>query len=277
MPHEECPGLGRALMAEALGTMLIVVAGCGVVATAVCTGAQVGLWQVAVVWGAGVAVAIHCTAGASGAHLNPAVTLAFWLVRPAAQGLTAARALAYTGAQLAGAVVGGVAQLALFGDVLTAYESQRGIVRGTAASVVTASAFGEYFPNPGFVGAPFAPESVTVAQALFVEAWGTLLLAFVIFALTHPRNPGPARNGLVPGLIGLTVAVLISLYAPFTQAGWNPARDLGPRLVAALAGWGSIALPGPQSGFWIYILGPCIGAPIGAFLAEHVLFGNPRG
>ncbi len=52
-------------------------------------------------------------------------------------------------------------------------------------------------------------------------------------------------------LIGLTVAMLISVLAPLTQAGLNPARDFGPRLVALWAGWDSVAIPGPRNGFWV--------------------------
>jgi glycerol uptake facilitator protein len=73
--------LHRALAREIAGTYLLVLFGTGAVAAAVLTGAQVGLWQVAVVWGFGVTLAISCTAAASGAHLNPAVTLAFALHR----------------------------------------------------------------------------------------------------------------------------------------------------------------------------------------------------
>jgi glycerol uptake facilitator-like aquaporin len=65
--------------------------------------------------------------------------------------------------------------------------------------------------------------------------------------------------------------VLISLFAPITQAGWNPARDFGPRVVAFLAGWGDIAIPGPRNGFWVYIVGPLVGGPIGAAVYDLAL------
>lgn len=67
------------------------------------------------------------------------------------------------------------------------------------------------------------------------------------------------------------MAVLISLYAPLNQAGFNPARDFGPRIVAAFAGWGEVAIPGPQGGFWTYILGPLFGAPIGGAVYDFVI------
>lgn len=67
------------------------------------------------------------------------------------------------------------------------------------------------------------------------------------------------------------MAVLISIFAPLTQAGWNPARDLGPRLVAFFAGWRTIAIPGPSAGFWVYIVGPLVGGPLGAAVYEWLL------
>jgi len=70
-----------ALVGEVLGTFLLVLFGTGSVACAVLTGALQGLWQVAVVWGFGVTIAIYCSAALSGAHLNPAVSLAFALLR----------------------------------------------------------------------------------------------------------------------------------------------------------------------------------------------------
>ena len=132
--------------------------------------------------------------------------------------------------------------------------------------------FGEYFPNPAIYGTgPDAAALISPAGAAFVEGFGTAILALVIFSLTDQRNAGLSTKNMTPLLIGFTVAALISLFAPLTQAGWNPARDFGPRIVAFLAGWGSIAIPGPSNGFWVYIVGPMIGAPVGAAVHEFLL------
>ena len=150
----------------------------------------------------------------------------------------------------------------LFSPFIDRFEMANGIVRGAEGSQKSAMAFGEYFPNP----AMFDSLTVSPLHAFAVEAFGTAILAMVIFALTDRRNAGIPTNGMVPFFIGFTVAALISLFAPITQAGWNPARDFGPRIVAAFAGWGEIAIPGPEGGFWVYILGPLVGAPIGALI-----------
>lgn len=264
------PPLGHALVGEAVGTFLLVLFGAGAVAAAVLTGAQVGLWQVAVVWGFGVALAIYCSAAASGAHLNPAVSLAFALWRPS--GFPWRRLLPYWGAQLAGAVLAGCAVAALFGPFIARFEAAKGIVRGAPGSELSAMVFGEYFPNPALFGTDAAARAlVSPLQAALVEAFGTAVLLFVIFALTDPGNRAAPTAHLVPFFVGFTVAALISLFAPLTQAGWNPARDLGPRLVALALGWGVVAVPGPEGGFWAYIAGPLLGGPLGAGLYQGLL------
>lgn len=257
-------------IAECIGTMFIVIFGVGSVCSAVLTNSLTGLWQVAVVWGFGVALAICSTASVSGAHLNPAVSLAMALFRP--NDFPFRKLLPYWFAQYLGGIIGGAFNLLLYGPQFEFFEAENGIVRGEPSSVVTASAFGEYFPNPGFTSI-IGRDVVSPAFAMMVEAWGTGILMFVILALTDPRQKLIHNKEMLPFYIGFTVAVLISLYAPLTQAGWNPARDFGPRVVAALAGWGRIAIPGPRNGFWVYIIGPKIGAPLGALLYDVLI--NP--
>jgi glycerol uptake facilitator protein len=260
----------RALVAEAAGTYLLVLFGTGSVAAAVLTGAQAGLWQVAVVWGFGVALAIFVSARHSGAHLNPAVTLAFALTRRGA--FPWGRVLPYCGAQLAGAVLAGATVAAAFWPFLLRFEAREGLVRGQPGSERAAMVFGQYFPNPALFGTDAAARAlVSPLTATLVEAFGTAVLVFVIFALTDPDNRAAPGANLAPFFTGFTVAVLISLFAPITQAGWNPARDLGPRLVALALGWGEIAVPGPRWGFLAYLIGPLLGGPIGGWLYTVLL------
>ena len=264
-----------AFAGETAGTYLLVLFGIGSVSAAVVTGAQVGLWQVAVVWAFGVALAIYASAGLSGAHLNPAVSLAFAIFRRGEFGF---RDLPlYWTAQTAGAILAGLTALAIFAPFIARFEADGGIVRGAAGSERSAMVFGEYFPNPAIYGTGAdAAALISPLGAALVEGFGTAVLAFVIFALTDRRGGVSLEvKPFAPLLIGFTVAALISLFAPLTQAGWNPARDFGPRLVAYFAGWGEIAVPGPRGGFWAYIAGPMLGAPIGAALHELLMKALP--
>lgn len=110
-------------------------------------------------------------------------------------------------------------------------------------------------------------DPVTTATAFFAETFGTGVLAFVIFCLTNPKSDVQVKKVFVPPLIGATVGALICVIAPLTQAGFNPARDFGPRIVAWLAGWKGVAF----TKWWLYVLAPVVGAPIGAALAEKLL------
>lgn len=257
-------------IAEVIGTWLMVFAGTSAVAAAVLTGAQVGLWQVAVVWALGVALAIYLTGAVSGAHLNPAVSLAFAIFRP--KDFPVRMLLPYWASQLLGAVLAGLSVLLLYGSFIRRFEAEQGLLRGEPGSQLSSMMFGEYFPNPGVAGTGEAAQAlVSPLAAAAVEAVGTGILVLMIFALVDRRNSSLPVKYLAPILIGLTVALVISMLAPLTMGGWNPARDFGPRLVAFFAGWGEVAIPGPAGGFWAYIVGPLIGGPIGAAVYEFLL------
>jgi glycerol uptake facilitator protein len=236
--------------------------GCGSVAVSVLFGAHPGLMPVALAWGIGVALAIYLTRHLSCAHLNPAVSLAMVI----GGRMTARRLPVYVAAQFAGAILAGLAIYGLFGPSIASYETAHGIVRGTAASAKTAMMFGEYYPPPG------GNAVVSLLLAISAEAVGTFLLVLLIFALTEGCNLGRPDAGLAPVFIGLTVTSIICLIAPLTQAGLNPARDLGPRLVAWQMGWGSAAFPDQVGGFFhVYVVGPLLGGAAAALVFVGVL------
>src|SRR5579885_1000293 len=268
--------------AEALGTILLVLFGCGAVHAAVLTGAQSGLWQVAVVWAVAIMVAVYVVGGVSGAHINPAITVAL-----AAWGRFPWREVPpYVAGQLAGAFVAAALLFALFHGFLERKEQQQGVLRGEPGSEITAMCYGEYYPNPGDLGAgkePYDPEAhdkyrglVGMPTAFLAELVGTAILALAVFALTDDRNRTAPLGPLAPVFIGLTVGILISVIAPLTQACFNPARDFGPRLFACLAGWGRVAIPGPNgAGFaTVYLLAPTAGAVLGGGLYVKLI--RPR-
>lgn len=245
---------------EMLGTAILVFFGCGAVAAGVLFNAHAGLWQVAMIWGAGVALAIYATRHLSCAHLNPAVSLAM----VAAGRMRPSKLPAYLAGQFLGAFAAAALLYLLFADSIAHFEMVNAIVRGEPGSVRTAMIFGEFFPNPGFGEAAV----VTAATAFLAEAAGTFALVFMIFSLTEGCNVGRPGDALAPLFIGATVAIIIAVLAPLTQAGLNPARDLSPRLFSLLAGWGEAALP---SGFLtVYVLGPLAGAVTASLIFTRV-------
>src|SRR5438132_842186 len=266
-------------LAEVLGTFLLVFFGCGAVHVAILTGALAGLWQVAMVWAVAIMLAVYVVGGISGAHINPAITLTLavwgrfrWPDVPF-----------YVLGQVGGAFLAAATLFMLYGPYLAEKEQEKQVIRGQPGSEITAMCYGEYFPNPGRLAAAASAyrrddharlnELVSEPAAFAAELLGTLILALVVFAVTDERNSAAPAGRLAPVFIGLTVAVLIAVIAPLTQACFNPARDFGPRLFAALAGWGTIALPGPRgTGFLtVYILAPLLGAVAGGGLYTRIL------
>ena len=254
--------LWRECLSEAIGTFILVLFGVGAVHAAVLTGAQGGLWQVAVVWGVGIALAIYATGAISGAHINPAMTLAFAAYRR----FPLVKVGPYILSQVVGAFIGAAVLYALFGGILGQFEAGHGLTRGSPGSELSAMAYGEYFPNPSMVPGQFkSVEVVSFSAAMLAEGLGTSMLAFFVFVVTDRHKPGRSGGTMSALFIGLAVAIIISILAPLTQAGLNPARDFGPRLFAYFAGWGSVAIPGPRGGFFtVYILAPVLGALVGA-------------
>ena len=254
--HTTCIAIPwREMLAEAIGTGIIVHLGCGTVCSALYKSAHTGLFQIAAVWGLAVTLAIYCTGGISGAHLNPAMTLSFCLLR----GFPARKLPWYILAQLCGAMTAAGANYLLYAADIAKFESLNNIVRGTAESYTSASAFGEYFGV-----------DVGWKLAFAAEGLGTAILAFLICAVTNEENSKNIPSQCAPMLIGAMVVCLISVIAPLTQAGLNPARDFGPRVVAWLwGGWGRAV---SFRGWWVYVLAPLVGAPLGAFVAERLLW-----
>jgi glycerol uptake facilitator protein len=259
----------RACAAEVVGTFLLVFFGTGAVFVAVLTGALQGLFQVAIVWAVAIALAIHATSALSGTHINPAVTLAALCWRE----FPPRRVLPYLGSQLFGAFLASAVLYLLFCGVLQNYEREHDLRRGEAGSQLAAMVFGEYFPNPAIVGVgPEAEAQVSHLQAMLAEGIGTALLVFFVFALTDRRNLGRPAARFAGIFIGLGVAIIIVVIAPLTQAGLNPARDLGPRLFAWCIGFGQIAIPGPRGGFFtVYILAPIVGGILGGFAYDRII------
>jgi glycerol uptake facilitator protein len=216
------------LLAEFLGTLVLIAFGDGVVAMAVAAlnqsgrGTQIfaasGAWLL-IAWGWALAVAfgVYVAGGVSGAHINPAVTLA----------------------------------LAVRRDF-----PWRKVIPYWVAQVVSIFAT---FPAPYFGSSMIGP--------LIDQIVGTAFLLMFVLALTDERNQPPKSN-LAPLLVGLAVAAIGMSFGANAGYAINPARDFGPRFFAWLAGWGRVALPGAHGYVWVPIIGPLIGGVVGAIVYD---------
>lgn len=214
------PNLLRRLVAEALGTFCLVFAGTGAVVVNAVAGNPLGHGGVAAAFGLVVAAMIFALGHLSGAHLNPAVTIAFCSARHFPPGEVGP----YVGAQVVGAVLASLSLRGLFGLA-------------------------------GDLGATH-PSHVGDLGALVIEAGLTAVLMIVILAVaTDTRAVGSMAAIAIGATIGLEALVM----GPITGASMNPARSLAPALVG-----------GDLTGLWIYLVGPVVGALVGAVIYQFL-------
>jgi glycerol uptake facilitator protein len=238
------------LLAEFLGTFVLIALGDGVVAMVVLFGMDVpgevvkgGYTNITLGWGLAVFLGI-CVAGrVSGAHLNPAVTLTLAVFR----GFPWRKVLPYCAAQVAGAFV---AAALVFVNYLPGFQKVDPDLSKTAGIFTTFPAF----PEAWWYG--FLDQVV-----------GTALLLGLILAITDPRNR-PVPTGLQPFAIGLLVVAIGISWGGMHGYAINPARDLGPRLFTLAAGFKNTGFE--DHVFLVPIFGPLLGGLIGA-LAYDVL------
>lgn len=233
----------KGFLGELVGTFVLVFIGCGSVGWAIFIDPLV-LWQIAIIWGVGVALAIYSSMALSHAHLNPAVSLGFLFNKE----LKLNQLPAYLSGQFAGAFIAALALYFCFESYFVTKDIQ------------SAMMFGEYFPNPGNHNL----KVLSLAEAFAFEALGTFLLMFGILLIVGLKLK--YKKILNPLLIGVLLAVLIYFIAPYTQAGFNPARDFSPRLLSTLFGWDVNITFSGMGWLIVYMLAPITGALIAVVL-----------
>ncbi|MGU3437970.1 MIP/aquaporin family protein [Actinomycetes bacterium M1A6_2h] len=247
-------GLPAEMAAEFAGTMILILFGAGVVAQVVSGGEAGSLGghdSIAWAWGLGVMFGVYVAGRATGAHLNPAVTLSLALFR----GFSWSKVAPYVVAQFVGAFVAALIVRWNYNDMINAIDPGHTTATQTIFSTL-----------PGNGTLPVSLQSALIDQII-----GTAILLFLIVAITDTRNSPPLAN-MAPLIIGLIVVAIG--FAWGTNAGYaiNPARDLGPRLASYITGYGGAWRD--QYGslyFWVPIVGPLIGGPIGVLLYDNLV------
>jgi glycerol uptake facilitator protein len=246
------PTLAAELMAEFLGTLVLMLFGTGVVAMVVLFGKGVpaevvngGYTNITLGWGLGVVMGILVAGKISGAHLNPAVTVTLAAFR----GFPWSKVLPYSVAQVAGAFV---AAAIVFVNYRPAFARFDPGLEKTAGIFTTFPGFPESL-MPGFID----------------QIIGTALLMLLIFAITDDRNQ--PSGILTPLLVGLVVVAIGISFGAMHGYAINPARDFGPRLFTVLAGFRNNGLTDGSGVFLIPIAGPLVGGLLGGFLYDAMI------
>lgn len=234
------------LLAEALGTFILIYLGAGVVAGVLLKHSKsynAGWLVIALAWGLAVSMGIFAVGEISGAHLNPAVTLGFWSI-----GETPSQQVGfYITGQFIGAFLGALA------------------------------AFLHYYPHWKKTDSPddklavfsTSPAIRHSASNLLSEMMGTAILLFLILSI----GTNTFTEGLNPLVVGLVVVVIGLSLGGTTGYAINPARDLGPRIAHFL-----LPIPGKRDSNWRYawipVIGPILGGIFGALLFRALYFGE---
>ncbi len=236
--------VARIMLGEIIGTFMMCFFGIGAVANATLgvSSAFGGPLQVGMVWGLTIAIAIYVTRNLSCAHFNPAVTFAMCISKR----MEWKQFPIYVIAQFIGAIIAAFLLWAIFGPSCI----------DASTSVDWSSIWAERYPN----GVGIAP----VYIGALAEGIGVFVFVFVIFSMTEDSNLGRPDNNLFPLFIGLTFAIVVCVVGPITDAGLNPARDMSPRLVAAIFGMTDVMSGDALGTVCVYVLGPLVGAAVAA-------------
>jgi len=248
----------RELLAEFFGTFILIVFGVGVVAQVVLSRQTAGTaLSINIAWGLAVTMGCYVSAGVTGAHLNPAVTLAL----AAHRRFPWHKVAPYSLAQLAGAFAASVVVFVTYREALAAFD---GGVRQVVGPQGTAGIWATY-PQP----------FLSTLGGVVDQIVGTALLVAVIFGITDSRN-SPAPAGLAPVVVGLLVVLIGATFGFNAGYAINPARDFGPRLFTAVAGWGGEVFRAGNGWWWVPIVAPCVGGVLGGWVYDACV-GNQFG
>jgi glycerol uptake facilitator protein len=237
------------MSAEFAGTMILILFGVGVVAQVTTTpdGSNGQYDSIAWAWGIGVMLGVYVAGRTSGAHLNPAVTLAFALY----EGFPWRKVAPFVLAQVLGAFVAALIVRVVYADFIRSVDPNLTETQGIFST------------SPG--------DPVSIPTAFLDQVVGTAILIFVIFSLVHPRNKGPLAN-MAPFMIGVLVVGIGMAWGANAGYAINPARDFGPRLASFITGYDTAWVTSDGTPYWwLPIVAPLLGAVVGGGLFKLLI------
>ena len=250
-------GTAREAAAEFLGTFVLIVFGTAVVAQVVLSGqSHGGYLSINIAWGLAVTMAVYVAGGVSGAHLNPAVTLAVAVHR----GFPWSKVLPYCAAQVAGAFTGAAVTYLTYRSAFANFDLGVRQILGPKGTAGIFATYPQQFVHP-------------FPDGLIDQIVGTALLIALIFALTDQKNLAPDGK-LVPVMFGLAVVLIGMTFGYNAGYAINPARDLGPRLFTLVGGWGPEVFRAGEGWWWVPIVGPLVGGVLGGAIYDFFILKN---
>lgn len=225
--------LWRKMLAEGLGTFLLLFVGTGAIISSlfIHSPTGIGLLMSALAHGLALGIAVTAALYISGGHINPAVTIGMLVARR----INVMDAIAYIMAQIAGAAIAILLLMAML-----------------PAALGVSSMW----------GLPAVASSITIVQGILIEAAITFFLVFSVFMTAANPKVGSKIGGLG---VGLTLTILVLFAGPFTGAAANPAVFMGPAIAT-----------GNFTSWYVYWIGPVLGAIIAALICEYGLLRNRR-
>ncbi|CAL8068315.1 unnamed protein product [Calicophoron daubneyi] len=239
----------RACLGEFCGTLVLMVFGCGLMAQVILGNhAFGGFLSVSLGWGMAVTFGVFFAGSCAAGHVNPAVTVGF-----ACAGKFPFRHVPfYILSQLAGGFIGSLVVFGVYREKIYQYieakDAGHFLVETTGAIFVTRPSASQF-------------------TCFLDQVLGTALLAAGVLVMIDPKAWQMPKH-LVPLYVGLLIYAIVGCFAINCGGALNPARDLCPRLVILICGWGFNAFSADNYFFWVPIVGPIVGAILGSVLYE---------
>ncbi|AEO08103.1 MIP/aquaporin family protein [Buchnera aphidicola] len=244
---------------EFLGTGVIIFFGLSCLAVSKLTNIKLNQLEISCIWGLSVAISIYFTSTTSGSHLNPAITIFFWLFSK----FNKKKVLPYVISQILGSFCFTIIVYYFFSHTLNAFIKKHNIIIGTIESMDLAYIFCVY-PN----------YHKSVIYDSIIEIISNILFIIILLELNKKKYIFFLKyKFMIPMLIGCVICIINLVINPFSNISLNPARDLGPKIFLSLMGWGTLSFTGGNNNIlysFIPNICPIVGVNLGGWIYKNI-------